>query len=165
MPIRTQGNRGARPGAGAQRVPSNAHRTVPEAAAERETVSPLHLMARRIREEQGVEGLTAFLAAMTPFAAHYELKNIALSFGLDYESISYQRHDLRGEEKRRQTPDVNMADIMSMLGAMNGAGGGRNMGANGNLGSMMQFMRLMPMLQNMQRGGGDIAQMLKMMGG
>ncbi len=62
--------------------------------------SPVALMARRIREEQGADQLSAFFKAMQPFAAPNELKRIGRSFGIDYESIA------KAEEERKSGQQI-----------------------------------------------------------
>ena len=153
MPVRTQQEQmRAR---SMQRVPTVHHRSIPETAGgaiPHEAPSPLVALARRIREEQGVEGLKEFIAAMTPFAAPNELRNMASSFGVDYDGIMAQKSPAyragEHEHGERRT--------------------GGNMGTMGNMGGMMplmQLMRMLPMLQGMMRGGGDMSALFKMMGG
>lgn len=103
--------------------------------------SPALLMARRIRDEQGIEQLKLFLAAMEPFVAPYELKNISSGFGIEYDSLMLSR-------KQNQNAQMNQGM----------QGGNRN---NPNQ------MRLMQMLMNMQgiakSGKPDMMNLLKMM--
>ncbi|MBR4434576.1 MAG: hypothetical protein IKS90_00530 [Clostridia bacterium] len=157
---------------GARRVPSGAHKTLSETAKKQETgegeVSPLVLLSRRIRSEQGIEGLKAFLGAMRPFAAPYELKNIALSFGLDPESITRFDRPEPARTAGQGTQDagmMNMLNMMSALGGANGASGAKNRNPMGDMGAVMQLARLMPLMQSMKQGGGDISQLFKMMQG
>ncbi|MBR5718193.1 MAG: hypothetical protein IKX16_04170 [Clostridia bacterium] len=69
-----------------QRIPT---KNVPMRRAEQngEEHSPLLKLARRIREEQGVEQVKSFLIAMKPFAAPNEIKHVADGFGIEYGSI------------------------------------------------------------------------------
>ena len=74
-----------------QRVPTRQRQFVPNGNAAKRPqggeASPFLRIARRIREEQGIEQLRAFLAAMVPFVAPNELKGVCTGFGLDYDSI------------------------------------------------------------------------------
>lgn len=103
--------------------------------------SPALLMARRIRDEQGIEQLKLFLAAMEPFVAPYELKNISSGFGIEYDSLMLSR-------KQNQNAQINQ-----------GMQGGNRSNPN--------QMKLMQMLMNMQgiaKGGKpDMMNLLKMM--
>ena len=161
--------------------------TAPEEAKREEERPPLLMLARRIREEQGTEGLRAFIIAMEPFAAPYELKNIAARFGMEHHTPT------RAEPKQGAAANAGAAfsyhsvpnGFQSGAGNMNGAGGAQQnagigfdpnlfrmmqmmngMGQNGgNMNQMMQLvqmMRLIPMLQNMGKGGQDPSQILKM---
>lgn len=103
--------------------------------------SPALLMARRIRDEQGIEQLKLFLAAMEPFVAPYELKSIASGFGIEYDSLLLGR-----KQNRSVQPNQGIQD--------------------GNWNNSSQ-MRLMQMLMNMQgiakNGKPDMMNLLKMM--
>lgn len=66
-------------------------------------------IARRIREEQGIEQLQAFLAAMVPFVAPNELRGVCAGFGLDYDSIVL----LRNEQTSRQASRMNRGESAS----------------------------------------------------
>ena len=61
----------------------------PRRAAGGGEASPLLLLARRIREEQGPEQTRAFLEAMRPFAAPNELKRIGEGFGIEFDPAPY----------------------------------------------------------------------------
>lgn len=169
MQSRPQGNSNY---GGARRVPSSAHKTLSEIVerpnAGEDGASPLVLLARRIRAEQGIEGLKAFLGAMKPFAAPYELKNIALSFGLDYENITRSERPAHAQTEGQGAPDMGMMNMLNMMNALNGANGAsgaKNRNPMGDMGAVMQLARLMPLMQSMKHGGGDISQLFKMMQG
>lgn len=80
-----------------QRVPTRQRQFVPNGNAAKRPqggeASPFLRIARRIREEQGIEQLRAFLAAMVPFVAPNELKGVCAGFGLDYDSIVLLRNE------------------------------------------------------------------------
>lgn len=163
--------------------------TVPEEAKKQEERSPLLMLARRIREEQGADGLKAFLSAMQPFAAPYELKNLAERFGMEnpirsnaqkqgstsepsaafsgsgfsYQDGGFNTNGMGGTQRNPSMGfDPNMIKMMQMMNGAGGSGGSNG----GNINQMMQLMqmiKLLPMLQNMGKGGADIAQIMKMM--
>lgn len=201
MPTSSQylGNRGnarrdQRGGESLHRGAPRLTQTLPEAAeSEREGErSPLLLLARRIREEQGTEGLGAFLRVMEPFAAPYELKNIAEMFGMEHgnkgnseprEHGGFSAHAQNGFNMNpmngAQSPGMgfepNILRMMQLMNGMSNMGSMANMANVGNMGNMgnagntngmmqmLQLMRMLPMLQSMGRGGGDISQIMKMM--
>ena len=101
--------------------------------------SPLLKLARRVREEQGVEQLKAFLTAMIPFAAPNEIRRVSEGFGIPFERISERRGTADNREGRQDcfsrlqqdggnrqgsgvNPGLNMIrTLMQLRGAMNGA--------------------------------------------
>ena len=93
-----------------QRVPTRQRQFVPNGNAAKRPqggeASPFLRIARRIREEQGIEQLRAFLAAMVPFVAPNELKGVCTGFGLDYDSIVL----LRNEQTSRQASRMNCGE-------------------------------------------------------
>ena len=106
-----------------QRVPTRQRQFVPNGNAAKRPqggeASPFLRIARRIREEQGIEQLRAFLAAMVPFVAPNELKGVCAGFGLDYDSIVL----LRNEQTSRQASRMNRGESASgnvNAGGMNG---------------------------------------------
>lgn len=151
--------------------------TVPEEAKAEER-SPMLLLARRIREEQGVEGLRAFLLAMEPFAAPYELKNLAERFGME--------HPVRGNTAQKQgnysEPSAaffaenenfstrnNSGFNMNGMNGMNGTGGTRQ---NPTMGFDPNMIRMMQMMNGAGSGGignfggnngGNMNQMMQLM--
>ena len=180
-----------------QRVPTRQRQFVPNGNASKRPqggeASPFLRIARRIREEQGIEQLRAFLAAMVPFVAPNELKGVCTGFGLDYDSIVL----LRNEQTSRQASRMNRGESASgnvnaggMNGFMNpfGSAGGA---VNGNMGSMnsgaamngmnsfggmnpfgaaggqqMQLIQMLMGMQNIMKSGkGDISRIMNMMGG
>ncbi|MFR2029713.1 MAG: hypothetical protein ACLS44_08640 [Christensenellales bacterium] len=180
-----------------QRVPTRQRQFVPNGNAAKRPqggeASPFLRIARRIREEQGIEQLRAFLAAMVPFVAPNELKGVCTGFGLDYDSIVL----LRNEQTSRQASRMNRGESASgnvnaggMNGFMNpfGSAGGA---VNGNMGSMnsgaamngmnsfggmnpfgaaggqqMQLIQMLMGMQNIMKSGkGDISRIMNMMGG
>lgn len=105
-----------------QKMPA---RNMPRSAAGNypEEPSPMLRLARRIREEQGVEQLRAFLAAMAPFSAPNEIRHIGEDFGIPFESIEAERR--RKEEPSRVQPaprqdsgGSRMADQMNQIGML-----------------------------------------------
>lgn len=96
-----------------QRVPTRQRQFVPNGNAAKRPqggeASPFLRIARRIREEQGLEQLRAFLAAMVPFVAPNELKGVCTGFGLDYDSIVL----LRNEQTSRQASRMNRGESAS----------------------------------------------------
>lgn len=110
--------------------------------------SPALLMARRVNTEQGVQQLKAYLLAIEPFVAPNELRNISGSFGLDFDSI---------ERPVKQTPAPEKNRKQSSMGGMNtGSMGGNN---------QMQMLQMIMNMQKLMKGGGDISQIMKFMGG
>jgi|GEM_PF-284031 len=129
--------------------------TVPK-EAENEERSPLLLLARRIREEQGAEGLKAFFSAMQPFAAPYELKNIAERFGMENPIRS-------NAQKQGSTSEPNAAFSASKGGFsapnnggfnMNGMSGMNGMGGTQRNPSMGFDPNMIKMMQMMNGAGG-----------
>ncbi|MBO4384674.1 MAG: hypothetical protein J5854_04565 [Clostridia bacterium] len=106
--------------------------------------SPMLRLARRIREEQGVEGLRAFLAAMTPFSAPNEIRHIGEDFGVSFESIETERR--RGEE-RAIARNVPRQD----------AGGNR---AQDQMNQLAMLVKLAGLMKN----GGDMMNLINMLG-
>ncbi|MBR3298784.1 MAG: hypothetical protein IKI64_06210 [Clostridia bacterium] len=128
--------------------------TVPE-EAKKEERSPLLLLARRIREEQGADGLKAFLIAMEPFAAPFELKNLAVQFGMEHhvragaaqgQVNAYDRNAAfsspEGGFSAQNNGGFNMNGMNGTAGTggMGGAQQNRGMGFDPNLFRMMQMM-------------------------
>lgn len=121
-----------------------------ETKKEGEERSPLLLLARRIREEQGAEGLRAFLHAMEPFAAPYELKNLASRFGMEHapsgstaqnNGFSANQNNAFSMRSGGFSPHNNQNNYnMSGAGGMNGAPMSPSMGFDPNLIRMMQLM-------------------------
>lgn len=144
-----------------QRVPTRQRQFVPNGNAAKRPqggeASPFLRIARRIREEQGIEQLRAFLAAMVPFVAPNELKGVCAGFGLDYDSIVL----LRNEQTSRQASRMNRGESAS--GNVN-AGGMNPFGAAG--GQQMQLIQMLMGMQNIMKSGkGDISRIMNMMGG
>lgn len=106
--------------------------------------SPMLRLARRIREEQGVDQVRAFLAAMAPFAAPNEIRHIGEGFGIAYESI--EREMERGSVKRAQEHTQNTEP-------RNGAANGLNM------------IRTVMQLQGIMKNGGDPEKLIGMLRG
>ena len=72
-----------------QRMPLNKTRSMPDAPKTSQNEnSPALLMARKIRREQGVEQLRAFLSAIGPFISPNELKSICGAFGLNFNTLA-----------------------------------------------------------------------------
>ena len=131
----------------------------------------LHALAKRIRAEQGAEGLRDFLAAMGPFAAPNELKTLAAEFGMDYDIIAEQK---RGESARPAAQAGTNAQA-----AAPGFGMNAPFQADPQMNQIMQIMRLMPMLkmlsggapnhggesapQNGAQGGMDVVKLMQIM--
>lgn len=122
--------------------------------------SPAHMMANRIRMEQGPERAAQYLAAMEPYLAPGERTHIATALGLPIIQPA----------PAQQPSGMNAGP----LGGMNaGPLGGMNLGGLQNLGGMMQMMQLLGGMQGgggAQGGGGgnpmQLAQMLSgLMGG
>ena len=101
-----------------QRMPT---RSMPPHGSElpMESASPMLLLARRIREEQGVEQVRAFLAAMTPFSAPNEIRHIGEGFGIPFESIELERErtvkSRQPVQENRQNPQNGMLDQLRMI--------------------------------------------------
>ena len=130
------------------RVPSRQRQSPPVQEAERrEEASPLIAMSRRIRDEQGVDGLRQFLAAMGPFAAPNELKTTAARFGMDYESILSANSEQRAGETRRGNGGSAQNAEAYGSGRPNGPGGFAPVngmgGQDAQLYKMMQLMQMM----------------------
>jgi hypothetical protein len=120
-----------------QRLSGNALPPMKRGTAGEET--PLLLLARRIRREQGAEQVKAFLAAMEPFSAPNEIKRIGEDFGIPYESIEAARARTRPAEVKR--PQERSAD---------------------GLGNLGMLMKLMPLLRG---GAPDAASLMSLLGG
>lgn len=105
--------------------------------------SPALLLARRVRSEQGVEQLKAYLLAVEPFVAPNEIRTISAAFGLNFDSL--------------QRPDVQRSGSSQSGFQENGAGSGSR--------NQFQMLQMLMNMQNMMKSGGDISQLMKMMGG
>lgn len=94
--------------------------------------SPALQMAKKVYQEQGIEQLKLFLAAMEPFVAPNELKNICDGFGIDIGSIpvkSSRKPQMSGKQNANQLQLIQL--IMGM----------QNMGKNGmDMGKIMKLM-------------------------
>ncbi|MBR0134793.1 MAG: hypothetical protein IJM18_01205 [Clostridia bacterium] len=110
-----------------QRVPS---RSIPKhySGVREENASPLLLLARRIREEQGPEQVKAFIGAMAPFAAPNELKRISEGFGIEYETID--RPLARRPEQPQPARDSNGGQMQMLQTLIQLSGVMRNGGAD-----------------------------------
>lgn len=162
-----------------QRVPTRQRQFVPNGNAAKRPqggeASPFLRIARRIREEQGIEQLRAFLAAMVPFVAPNELKGVCAGFGLDYDSIVL----LRNEQTSRQASRMNRGESASgnvnaggMNGFMNpfGSFGSAGGAVNGNMGSMnsgaaMNGMNPFGGMNPFSAAGGQQMQLIQMLMG
>lgn len=176
-PSQSSGNRGnlrrnAKIGEG-MRQSVRPMQTVPEEAKKQEERSPLLLLARRIREEQGVDGLKAFLSAMQPFAAPYELKNLAERFGME--------HHIRENAAQRQGSAATQNAAFSASGGfsaqnnggsfnVNGVGGMGGAQPNSNTGFDPNLIRMMQMMNGAGNSagsggmnGGNMNQMMQLM--
>ena len=103
--------------------------------------SPTVMMAKRVSQEQGMEQLKAFVVAIEPFVAPNELRTICSSFGLNFESLPRN-----AKQQQAQTVPGSHAQ----------GSGSRN---------QMQMLQMLMSMQNMSKGGMDISQLMKMMGG
>ena len=101
----------------------------------------LMMMAKRVYQEQGMEQLKAFIVAIEPFVAPNELRTICSSFGLNFESLPRN-----AKQQQAQTVPGSHAQ----------GSGSRN---------QMQMLQMLMSMQNMSKGGMDISQLMKMMGG
>lgn len=125
-----------------QRVPSrqtppNVQKNIPRL----NEASPALLMARRIRDEQGIEQLKKFLIAVEPFVAPYELRNISSGFGIEYDSLIYER-------RINNSPQMNHG----------------SQGANKGNSNQMRLMQMLMNMQGVAKGGKpDMMNLLKMM--
>lgn len=99
------------------------------------------MMAKRVYQEQGMEQLKAFVVAIEPFVAPNELRTICSCFGLNFESLPKNA-------KQQQTQTVP---------------GGHAQGSGSR--NQMQMLQMLMSMQNMSKGGMDISQLMKMMGG
>ncbi|MDY5001078.1 MAG: hypothetical protein SO122_01200 [Eubacteriales bacterium] len=99
------------------------------------------MMAKRVYQEQGMEQLKAFVVAIEPFVAPNELRTICSSFGLNFESLPRN-----AKQQQAQTVPGGHAQ----------GSGSRN---------QMQMLQMLMSMQNMSKGGMDISQLMKMMGG
>lgn len=155
-----------------QRVPTRQRQSVPNVNAAKRPqsgeASPFLRIARRIREEQGVEQLRAFLAAMVPFVAPNELKSVCSGFGLDYDSILSLKNEqsMRPPARSsRDNPGFGTAGFGNM-GAMSPTGAMNGMNPFGAAGGQMQLLQMLMSMQNMMKGGkGDISRIMSMMNG
>lgn len=137
-------------------LPQQAQRTEPGRGGE---PSPMLLLARRIREEQGVEQVRSFLAAMTPFAAPNEIKRIGEGFGIPYESIERAtRRDNGGEGYGERRSAGRDAERPSAFGGNPFAGSGS--AANG-----LTMIRTAMQLRTLMSGGGDPEKLLGLLRG
>lgn len=123
--------------------------------SEDEKATPLILLARRIREEQGVEQLKEFLAAMTPFAAPGELKMAGERFGVSYESPNRQKdtglaQQAKPEPSRERESFSEQKREAPQMG-MQGMGTAQQQG----MPPQMQMLKNLMMLQNMFSGGAQ----------
>ncbi|MCR5610935.1 MAG: hypothetical protein K6F68_03785 [Clostridiales bacterium] len=109
-----------------------------------EDASPMLRLARRIREEQGVEQLRAFLAAMGPFSAPNEIRHIGEDFGIPFESIEAERR--RTEERQAPRPAPKQDQ-----------GGNRMQDQMNQIGMLLN-------LANMMKNGGDMMNLINMFG-
>lgn len=105
--------------------------------------SPALLLARRVRSEQGVEQLKAYLVAIEPFVAPNEVRAIGSAFGIDTDALP--RPNIRQNQNQQGNAQNNSI-----------GGGNRN---------QMQMLQMIMNMQNMMKGGGDISQIMRMMGG
>lgn len=116
-----------------------------------EAPSPLLLLARRIRQEQGADKLKDFLCAMRPFAAPNEIKRVGAGFGV---SVDEAETDDRSGALRQGSAQAGAA------------GRGANQQVNGAQSQQMQMLQRLMLLQNALSGGGpDAASLLRMLGG
>ena len=86
--------------------------------------SPLLKLARRIREEQGPEQVKAFLEAMRPFAAPYELKNIGDGFGISFDPSPYSppvRKLEQPQPPKAQNPGNGQLEMLKMIMQLKGS--------------------------------------------
>lgn len=80
--------------------------------------SPLLLMARRVREEQGVEQLKQFLSAMKPFAAPNEIRRLCEGFGINFQTLPqrYEDPDTRYvRQERSPQPQQTQQPVMPQM--------------------------------------------------
>lgn len=128
-----------------QRIPTRSITPARDQSRQRaDEPSPMLRLARRIREEQGVDQVRAFLAAMKPFAAPNEIKHIGEGFGIAYESIEREMARNSGRNVREQGPDH---------GSVNGAANGLNM-----IKTVMQ-------IQGLMKNGADAEKLISMLRG
>lgn len=72
-----------------QRLPVNRIKNMQSASEKSQSEnSPVLLMAKKIRREQGVEQLRSFLSAVEPFIPPNELKSICNVFGMNYNALT-----------------------------------------------------------------------------
>ncbi len=118
--------------------------------------TPLMQLARRIRDEQGVEGLREFLCAMTPYSAPNEIKRTGENFGLSYESI------IRSKAESAVKTE-NTAASTEMKRPQQTMQPGQQQG--------MQMLQKVMLLQNLMNSGNagnngiDMNALMKLMGG
>ena len=94
----------------------------PRRAAGGGEAPPLLKLARRIREEQGPEQVKAFLEAMRPFAAPYELKNIGDGFGIAFDPAPYSPPPRQFDQpQQRQNPGNGQLDMLKMIMQLKGS--------------------------------------------
>lgn len=169
----SQSNRGnlrRNAGSGEVRQSARPMQTVPK-EAENEERSPLLLLARRIREEQGAEGLKAFFSAMEPFAAPYELKNLAERFGMEHPvhtnaqkqgSASEPNAAFSASKGGFSSPNSGGFNMNGMNG-MNGMSGMGGAQQNPGMGFDPNMIRMMQMMNGAGIGGGNSGNMNQMM--
>lgn len=130
--------------------------------------SPLLSMARRVREEQGVEQLRAFLSAMAPFAAPNEIKRLCDSFGLSYASVAKPTHPAQQKEQyvgnengfSQQEPQRKAQQQMNQMPRQT------QMPQQIQMPQQMQMLQTLMRMQGFMNGGKlDPSQLLGMMGG
>ena len=108
--------------------------------AENTKETPLMLLARRIREEQGAASVRDFLTAMLPFAAPGELRNAAEAFGIPFEGIEPpQRTREPKPEPSSRKPDP--MSLLTLLMQLRGAGSGGDGDKNIPLSLLGELMR------------------------
>ena len=171
-----------------QRVPTRQRQTMPAdrqqgGRQQHNETTPALLLARRIREEQGVEQLKAFLAAMEPFVAPNELRSISSGFGINYDMLVNQH-----KTHNAAHGNANPHGIANFNGNANSHGNANFNGNNGNNfpmqtgmpnmgmpgmgpfrgngGNQLQMMQMLMNMQGLMKGGkGDMSQIFKLMGG
>lgn len=95
-------------------------------------VSPALQMAKKVYQEQGTEQLKLFLAAMEPFIAPNELKNICIGFGIDIEKIIVK---INHKSQMSGKQNANQLQLLQLIMSM------QNMGKSGiDMGKIMKLM-------------------------